>query len=64
MRKTLVALCLLGGLSFANAATHAEHVANANSGGKNNSSVNAKSSGKIGLELPIAPVGAFRGGLF
>ena len=58
MKKTLAALFILGGLSFANATTNSGHVTNANSGVKNNSSVSSKPGSKIGLELPIAPVGA------
>ncbi len=56
MNKLLISLVFILGFSFANAASHRVH------GGSIKSDSGHKA--KIGLELPIAPVGAFRGGLF
>lgn len=57
MNKLLISLVLILGFSFANAASHGVH-------GGSIKSDSAGHKAKIGLELPIAPVGAFRGGLF
>ncbi|RTL00860.1 MAG: hypothetical protein EKK57_06205 [Proteobacteria bacterium] len=61
MKKVLVSLFLIAGFSFANAAGSG-HSASRQAATHVNTP--AKSTNKIKMELPIAPVGSFDGGLF
>lgn len=56
VNKLLVALLCVISISFANAATHGVQA-----GSKQ---FNSRYNAKLGFELPLAPVGAFRDRLF